>query len=954
MAEEHSLTEPGSFSDIGGHWAEKEIKAWTARELAGGYPDGTFRPDSPITRAEFVTLVNRAFDSSKMLGMDEMAISQTSGTAGFRDVAATDWYAPEFAKAVAIGYLSGYPDGTVKPQNLLTRQEAAVLLARIMPSAGLAKDNIFVDQAQIPEWSEAAIAAAANGGYMKGYPDGTFQPARPITRAEAISLLDRAVGTLSNHNRPLDDGQYTQSKKKKSNDVSLSDLTINGITVPGFAIDVLSYELVLPYGTTDADLPQVAGVAATAHHAKARVTVTQAVGLMAPDNIATVLVTAENGRTQVYTVLFTVAPNTATSLSEFTIGGEDILALPGVLTAAGAFLPVADFTDFEGIVVESTDPHAAVTVTLDGTLIAEEALATQVITANNVIIVTVVAEDGVTTGNYKVTAVQAYCVTYDGNGSTSGSVPTDGNAYQGGDTVTLSENVGALSKTNYIFAGWQTAQDGSGTTYEAGDTFELGEANVTLYARWVIDNNFTNESRTGTTATFTWTAAEGADSVQIRQSADGGQTWEDATHAALLPTAETVVVTGLSTGTDYRFKLLVTGGATPGESRTIEVTTEEELVFGASWNSSTGGTTMTRLGDAVGANGKTTPAQIGKYFDDFAPWSGMRLCTVSDGGVITSYLDEFANPDDFDRSGGAGQVMVQIPKFYYKHTYENGVHEFWVADSSAEGYILHPAFMRAGSERDFLLVGAYKASLGKAEDNVTDTIASRTGTFPEVSKTLKEFRDYATARGDNWTQIDALTRNAIALLYLVEYANTDSENAIGRGVVIASEPVACGGCNYLNGASGNAAGDVGKRSVSYRGMEDLWGNYWEFIDGINIRDYCPYVADNSFKSNEFEGEYQELSVSLPNADGYITDFIFSPKEEENWFLLPSTVDSNDKTRIPDYYYQSSGERIVLAGGRWSSGGTAGMFSYTINAVSTSKNDYSTARILFIPESELEK
>ena len=137
-------------------------------------------------------------------------------------------------------------------------------------------------------------------------------------------------------------------------------------------------------------------------------------------------------------------------------------------------------------------------------------------------------------------------------------------------------------------------------------------------------------------------------------------------------------------------------------------------------------------------------------------------------------------------------------------------------------------------------------------------------------------------------------------------------------------------------------------------MEDLWGNYWEFIDGINIRDYCPYVADNSFKSNEFEGEYQELSVSLPNADGYITDFIFSPKEEENWFLLPSTVDSNDKTRIPDYYYQSSGERIVLAGGRWSSGGTAGMFSYTINAVSTSKNDYSTARILFIPESELEK
>ncbi|MGI6605700.1 MAG: S-layer homology domain-containing protein [Peptococcia bacterium] len=208
---EGSLAESGSFSDIAGHWAEKEIKAWTARELAGGYPDGSFRPDSPITRAEFVTLVNRAFGYTEMVGM---AGGQGNIPATYRDVAATDWFAGEIANGAAVGYLGGYPDGTVKPQNPLTRQEAAAIFARILPTNNnvLTDNNSnnsnngnmdntlaqFTDQAQIPEWSQAAIAAAVSGGYMNGYPDGSFQPAKPITRAEALSVLDRAVGTLYN------------------------------------------------------------------------------------------------------------------------------------------------------------------------------------------------------------------------------------------------------------------------------------------------------------------------------------------------------------------------------------------------------------------------------------------------------------------------------------------------------------------------------------------------------------------------------------------------------------------------------------------------------------------------------------------------------------------------------------------------------------------------------------
>lgn len=77
-----------------------------------------------------------------------------------------------------------------------------------------------------------------------------------------------------------------------------------------------------------------------------------------------------------------------------------------------------------------------------------------------------------------------YTVTYDGNGSTGGTVPTDSTGYEAGQTVTVRGNTGSLSKTGYIFAGWNTASDGTGTTYSQGLTLAMAGANVTLYAEW--------------------------------------------------------------------------------------------------------------------------------------------------------------------------------------------------------------------------------------------------------------------------------------------------------------------------------------------------------------------------------------------------------------------------------------------------------------------------------------
>jgi hypothetical protein len=170
--------------------------------------------------------------------------------------------------------------------------------------------------------------------------------------------------------------------------------------------------------------------------------------------------------------------------------------------------------------------------------------------------------------------------------------------------------------------------------------------------------------------------------------------------------------------------------------------------------------------------GKTAGAD----FNDFAPWSGMKLCNVADDGTITAYIGD----GGFKRDGTNGQVMVELPKFYYKHTCDNGVHEFWVADGPAAGFKLHPAFIRAGVEKEYIYMGAYKA--GEIVDDGKTKLTSVSGAIPAVSRNINTFRTQAQNRGTGWEIVDALTRNAVALLYLVEYADTNSQATIGQGI----------------------------------------------------------------------------------------------------------------------------------------------------------------------------
>lgn len=171
-------------SDILGHWAGSQINAWVDNGLAQGYPDGTFKPDNTISRAEFISLTNHAFAFT------------AAANSNFSDVAANDWFAGEIAKSQAAGYITGYQDGAMRPNQVISRQEVATIIAKIAKldtSANPASLNNFKDAGDIPVWSQGAIAAVVAKDLMHGYPDQTFRAQNSISRAEAIISLNNLI-----------------------------------------------------------------------------------------------------------------------------------------------------------------------------------------------------------------------------------------------------------------------------------------------------------------------------------------------------------------------------------------------------------------------------------------------------------------------------------------------------------------------------------------------------------------------------------------------------------------------------------------------------------------------------------------------------------------------------------------------------------------------------------------
>ncbi len=174
-----------NFTDTYGHWAEFYISKVFNEKIIKGYPDGRFMPDKAVTRAEFVAMVNEVFE------LDDV---NTWKSLNLSDVSYTSWYYTNIATAFAAGYAWRYSDNTFKPNTPITRQEAAVMLAQLIPEGKTkGKLKVFSDYKQIDSEATDAMTKLVGKGYFGAYSDNKLHPKDSVTRAQASKIMSEIL-----------------------------------------------------------------------------------------------------------------------------------------------------------------------------------------------------------------------------------------------------------------------------------------------------------------------------------------------------------------------------------------------------------------------------------------------------------------------------------------------------------------------------------------------------------------------------------------------------------------------------------------------------------------------------------------------------------------------------------------------------------------------------------------
>lgn len=407
--------------------------------------------------------------------------------------------------------------------------------------------------------------------------------------------------------------------------------------------------------------------------------------------------------------------------------------------------------------------------------------------------------------------------------------------------------------------------------------------------------------------------------------------------------------------------------------------------------------TFKRLAGAVGLS-------AGSDFDKFTMYGGRRRCNVSDDGTITAYYGD----ENYAEDGSNGQVMVFQPKFYYKvvplkleKNTDSGIGyhirraNYYVSSKPKAGFKLHPAFFdENGNAVDYILFSADEGSMFDVSANEYVNDGTNTDTAIEVGDLLcsvanvkpisglkkplnkVNLETMAQNRGSGWHLETIKATSANQLLMMIELAMMNSQTGIGQGVVSISDNSSYN-CSSLTGSTadlGNGTGQAvetinekggiqttetanGKVAVTYRGVENPYGNIFKHIQGVNVwgdGSMCggqPYVANNfTFNESKNSDNYEGVGFTLPNANGYINAMGYG-KEEYDWLLLPSEIGGTSALPVGDFFYVTSDLNdysIVLLGGSWNYGGFDGSFFGRCGYNVGSRDRSAGGRLLYVP------
>ena len=302
----------------------------------------------------------------------------------------------------------------------------------------------------------------------------------------------------------------------------------------------------------------------------------------------------------------------------------------------------------------------------------------------------------------------------------------------------------------------------------------------------------------------------------------------------------------------------------------------------------------------------------------------MRRCVLNAEGTVKYYLDPYDSTKKADGTpaildGTDGNVMVEIPKFYYKQSLVGGQHEWWISATPAAGYKVYEAFLKNGvTEVDYVYWAAYRPS------TFSGKLMSRSGVAPTASKTIATFRAEARANGAGWNLPNFHILNAVRLLYLLEYCTFNSQAVLGNGNDVGDNYTRTTGVSNILGNESSSPSITGW--MSYRGIEDFYASSWQFIDGCGLN-------NGVFRSTNNEADYNDTLTGGSYVNGAsVPSFSATYIRKITSDFLPQLGGGSSATFTCDGAWATTSDlRVSLFGGSAASGVLGGVFCAHLNS-----------------------
>ena len=330
------------------------------------------------------------------------------------------------------------------------------------------------------------------------------------------------------------------------------------------------------------------------------------------------------------------------------------------------------------------------------------------------------------------------------------------------------------------------------------------------------------------------------------------------------------------------------GGVT--KTATQAITVKAIHIYGVEWDWTSGGSTRGKRTDAAAGFAEPNPAVNNgtgsSPFDGKMPWAGMVKETDATAGVL-----------------------VKIPKFWYKWTRSGKNMKLQIADSAVDGYHVSPAHADRGDgkgERDYVYVGRYHCGNG---------YKSTAGSMPINNMTRANARTNIHNLGAAYWQYDYAMFWTIWMLYLVEFADWNSQKTIGYGCSPSGSAFSMGATDAMKYHTGtSAASRTTYGCVQYRNIEGMWDNVLDWCDGIYFSGANVYCIKNPAQFSDTGNG--TLVGTRATDNGYISEWTNPTASGFEYALYPNAVNGTENTYVCDYCNYSSGGVVLVVGANY--------------------------------------